>query len=92
MAVVFGFIGMRLRARQMLIVCVEAEGEDVLVVHASGEFYCELYRGVVGVQRGDAGAVCSANHWYMWLWPTMHWGSRDRGDHGLLPAEVCAEG
>ena len=51
--------------------CVEADGEDVLVVLASGEHDWELHCGVVGVFSDDAVGSCSEISWYVWLWPTM---------------------
>ncbi len=89
--VVFGFIGM--------LGCGRADADRLCGsrrrrcsggTRTWGTMIAKLYCGVVGVQRGDAGAdageplVCVAV-------ADDGWGSGDCGDDGLLQAEVCAE-
>ena len=72
-------------------VCTEADGEDVLVVHASGEHDRKLYCGVDGVQRGDAAADLRQSHVAL----AVADGGRcsgDCADNDLLQAEVCSSG
>ena len=69
----------------------EAEGEDVLVVHASGEHDWQLYCCVDGVQRCDAAADLRSS--YVAVVVADGGGcAGDCVDDGLLQAEVCSAG
>ena len=69
-AIVLGLVAMRLALADLTMYWRKPKEKMFWWYSHLGNVYRQLYRGVDGVQRGDAAAACCRTRWIvLWLWP-----------------------